>query len=155
MITIRTNREPAEVALLPPFADVRMTLKSLGAVDLSAAALATEEIIQDAERVEALMQAHGLLPAGGIDEWRAMPVANPITFTSSLCGIGMWVGAAETAERAVTSWSGITDQQGTPVPVSRAALEAMLLNEAFADQLAAAIDRAAQISVQPSSGAQE
>lgn len=143
MIQINLDRSPLEVRLSGSFDGVRLTLRRLTSVSFAQARAATMNIISDPERLETVMVANDLLPDGGIGAWRRMRADQPERHAAFLGGVSGWIGQVECATRAIADWTGIATADGKPVPVSREAVESLMLNEDACRQIGEAIDRAA------------
>lgn len=148
MIRVSTVREPVTVSLKAPFTGVEITLKRLTSADFAEARQAADALIRDDARLMVLMAEHELLPDRNSPKaWRRLKDKDPMRYAATLTGIGVWVAAVECGIRGIDSWTGITGDDGLPAPVSRAALEVLMLDEAFSQQVMAELDQAARILV--------
>lgn len=145
MIRLSTNREPVTVPLRAPYADVTVTLRRLTSADYGEAQQAARAILRNDAELLPLLVKHDLLPKGGVKGWKAMKDSDPVAYAGFLSGIGIWVGAVECGVRGVSAWTGVVDDDRHPVPVSRDAIETLMLDEALCNDLMGELDRAARI----------
>ena len=145
MIRIGTRREPVTVPLRPPYGDVTVTLKRLTSADYGEAQQAARAILRNDSELLNLLAKHDLLPSGGIKAWKHMKDGDPIAYAGFVSGIGIWLGAVECGVRGITAWTGIVGDDKQPVPVSREALEVLMLDEALSTELMNELDKAARI----------
>ena len=148
MIRLSLNREPVTVTLRPPLADIELTLRRLTTVDFNEADQAARKLCDDSGKLAELMAEHGLLPEGNsLKAWKKMRDSDPLTYAAALTGVRMWVASVECAVRGVLSWKGVGDVNGNAVPVSRSALESLMLVNDFSMQVMAQLDQAAQLII--------
>lgn len=136
LVCITLDREPRTYPLDAPFAGCSVTLKRLPSPVFAEAYAAAAAILKDQGRLAILLETWDLRPPG-------RPLRALFQDAGFMAGIGEWLGVVECACRAISDWSGFADDAGRPLPVTREALEALCLNQAFLDQVRARIDRAA------------
>lgn len=147
MIRIATNREPVTVHLRPPYGDVGITLRRLTSADYGEARQAAQAILRNDAELLNLLVKHDTLPAGGVKGWKRMKDDDALSYAAFLSGVGIWIGSVECALRGVLAWTGVVAEDGSPVPVSRDALETLMLDEALSSQVMAELDKAARILI--------
>lgn len=147
MIRVGTNREPVEVTLRPPYADVSVTLRRLTSSEYGEARQAANAIVRDNSLLIELMVKHDLLPEGGVKAWKTMKDRDVVGYARFLTGIAVWLGSVECAVRGIMAWKGILDDEGKPAPVNREAIEVLMLDEGFSDQVMTRLDEAARILI--------
>jgi len=138
MIRIACDTDPVVVTC----AGASISLRRLRPGAFSGATEASSEILADDDRLEQTMDAHGLFPAGGVDEWRLLKAADPQRYAETMTGLGLWLGAVECAERAIVSWEGLIVEGGAPAPLNRRTVEALMLDPKFSEDILKAIDAA-------------
>lgn len=131
------NREPVTVPLRPPYAPAQVTLRRLTSNAFEEASAATQALLRDQGRVALLIEHHDLRDGRKL---KAL-----LTDPDFVLGLSGWITAVECGVRAIIAWSGFCDAERRPLPVTREALEVLMLVEPLRDQLMREIQLAAQL----------
>lgn len=145
MIRLSLNRAPLTEPLRGPFEGVTITLRRLPSPELQAARSAAMSLIRDSSKLVELIDHHDIWPRDANGRRRKVKdfTEDPLVMT----GLGEWVAAVECGLRSIAAWTGMLDERGQPLPVSREALEVLFLSEPFLDQVMSLMDRSSQILV--------
>lgn len=138
MIRISLNREPVMVPLSGAFAGCTVTLRRLTSNEFAEATAAALATLRDTGKLVELLEHYDLRPPG-------RKIKALLDDAGFMMGIGQWLGAVECGVRAISGWTGFTDDTGAPIPPSREALEAGFLSKPLMDQVLPRIDAAAQL----------
>ncbi len=138
MIRISLNREPVTVPLTGAFTGCTVTLRRLTSNEFAEANAAAQAILRDSSQLFELLEEHGLRPSG-------RKVKALLADVNFMMGIGIWLGAVECGVRAISDWTGFTDEGGAPIKPERAVLQAAFMSKPFLDQVLPRIDAAAQL----------
>ncbi|MBX9707052.1 MAG: hypothetical protein K2X61_03865 [Caulobacteraceae bacterium] len=148
MIRLSLNREPVTVRLRPPLADIELTLRRLTTVDFNEARQAARVLCNNSGKLQELMSEYQLLPGdNSLTDWKRMRTQDPLAYSAHLLGVEIWVSSVECAVRGIVAWTGLVGDDGKPLPVSRPAIEALMLVNDVADQILSQLDQAAQLII--------
>lgn len=159
MILIQLNREPVTIPLTGAYAGVTVTLRRLTSVHFAIARHAAQVILEDDGKLLILLSEYDLLPKGSVKEWRRLRDKEPVEYAAFLTGIRMWLVAVECGLLGIESWSGIGGVTGgadaptgaggrdltAPAAISREALQVLMQDEAYSQQIMDGLDSAARI----------
>lgn len=148
-MTVRVSLKMGAVtkALRAPYQSVTVTVRRLRSPEWDTARHAAHSIVRDDARLLELLVKHELLPEGGVRGWKRIKDNEPLAYAEYLIGISMWLAAVEAALIGIESWTGIEIEGGSPAPINRDVLEALMLDEALSDQIMAVLTEAALLLV--------
>lgn len=147
MIVVSMGDEPVTVGLAAPFHDVQLTLRRLTPLSFARASKAAIELLGQPADLYRRARDAGLIAEDQLERFLDEGASASLEHAAHRQGLALWAGSVELGVQAIESWSGVVDEAGRPLPVSREAIGVLMASEGISDLVVAAIDQARKVIV--------